>query len=721
MATLILTAVGTAIGGPIGGAIGAAIGHYADQNLLFAPKARHGPRLGDLAVQTSAYDTPIPKIFGTMRVAGTVIWSTDLIESRSTSGGGKGRPRTVTYSYSASFAVALSARPIRSVGRIWADGKLLRGSAGDFKAATGFRLYTGDEDQPADPLIVSALGAAQTPAFRGIAYVVFENLRLEDFGNRIPSLTFEIEADPAPVGLGAIAGELSGDEIEAGPTPVLGGYAALGDTVRSAIEALAGVIPLSLADRDERLHLSAEPPVPVAVAEAEECGRREIVRRAASALPAEVSLAYYDPARDFQTGLQRATVSGPVDTRSFDRRALPAALSADAAKAFAEYRLTALHAGRSTAKLRLGWSRAALRPGDSLLLEGESGLWRIRRLTVGPMDLDLELQRLSNESLPGTVTAGSGDSVHEPDLTHGPTLLRLVELPFADPRWAQPKLVVAAAGEGAGWRRAELLASFDGGASWQEAGTSAAPAMLGTTLSALGPAPGTLFDAASAVEVELANEAMWLENASDDALVNGANLALLGGELVQFGAAQWLGGRRFRLSRLLRGRRGSEWAAAGHIAGEDFLLLDTETLVPLDQGAELVGGEVRVSALGVGDEDAPATASLQVSGEALRPPSPVHLRAERRPSGDINVSWVRRSRLGWAWASESETPLSEETERYRLVIAGSGFERGIESAVSSFVYTAAEQSLDGAAVPMTISVVQIGTYAASRPATLIFT
>ncbi len=93
MATLVLTAVGSALGGPIGGAIGAALGRQAD-SLLFAPKARQGPRLKELEVQTSSYGTQIPAVLGTMRVAGTVIWATDLIERRTKSGGGKGRPST---------------------------------------------------------------------------------------------------------------------------------------------------------------------------------------------------------------------------------------------------------------------------------------------------------------------------------------------------------------------------------------------------------------------------------------------------------------------------------------------------------------------------------------------------------------------------------------------------------------------------------------------------
>jgi hypothetical protein len=98
MATLVLTAVGSAIGGPLGGAIGGAIGRQIDAE-IFAPPARQGSRLKELAVQTSSYGTQIPAILGVMRVAGTVIWSTDLIEERTKSGGGKGRPSTVNYSY----------------------------------------------------------------------------------------------------------------------------------------------------------------------------------------------------------------------------------------------------------------------------------------------------------------------------------------------------------------------------------------------------------------------------------------------------------------------------------------------------------------------------------------------------------------------------------------------------------------------------------------------
>src|SRR6476469_381899 len=126
MATLLLTAVGTAIGGPIGGAIGALAGRSIDGAVMGGGK-REGPRLKELAVTTSSYGQPIARHHGRMRAAGTIIWATELSEHKDKSGGKKGQPSVTTYAYTTSFAVALSSRPIVGVGRVWADGNLLRG------------------------------------------------------------------------------------------------------------------------------------------------------------------------------------------------------------------------------------------------------------------------------------------------------------------------------------------------------------------------------------------------------------------------------------------------------------------------------------------------------------------------------------------------------------------------------------------------------------------
>ena len=92
------TFVGTLLGGPIGGALGAFAGRQIDSK-LFGPGAVQGPRVKDLTATTSSYGQPISRHFGQMRVPGTIIWSTELQETKEKRGGGKGKPKTTTYSY----------------------------------------------------------------------------------------------------------------------------------------------------------------------------------------------------------------------------------------------------------------------------------------------------------------------------------------------------------------------------------------------------------------------------------------------------------------------------------------------------------------------------------------------------------------------------------------------------------------------------------------------
>ncbi len=193
MASLALGAAGAFVGsffGPLGASIGWAVGSAIGSAL--SPQKVQGPRLSDLKLQTSSYGRMIPIAYGTIRVAGNVIWQTDLHEHATTSGG-KGGPEVTTYSYTASFAVALCAGPIVAVTRVWADGRLVYDiTPGAPVNSFPFTLYLGSETQTADPTMQSFLGAANVPGYRGTAYAVFNELALGDFGNRLPQLTFEV-------------------------------------------------------------------------------------------------------------------------------------------------------------------------------------------------------------------------------------------------------------------------------------------------------------------------------------------------------------------------------------------------------------------------------------------------------------------------------------------------------------------------------------------------
>ena len=150
-----------------------------------------GPRLESLHITGSTDGAPMPRAFGRVRLGGQVIWAARLKEHVSThSVGGKGGPKRRDYSYTLSFAVGLCEGVIDDIGRIWAGGRPLE------TRDLNMRLYKGTGDQQPDPLIAEIEGA-QAPSFRGTAYVVFEDMPVDDFGARLPQLSFEVFRRPA--------------------------------------------------------------------------------------------------------------------------------------------------------------------------------------------------------------------------------------------------------------------------------------------------------------------------------------------------------------------------------------------------------------------------------------------------------------------------------------------------------------------------------------------
>jgi hypothetical protein len=210
--TLVGYAVGSYFGGALGGQFGAAIGAYVG-GVIAAPD-QEGPRITDTTVQQSSYGTGIAKTYGTDRIAPTLIWAGPMVE-HSDSQSGKGGPTVTTFSYTRSFALLIGDGPIGGIRRIWADTKLvfdLRDVADDEAQLASallqsyFVLYLGTEDQMPDPTIESIEGAGNVEAYRGRAYIVFTDLPLADYGNRIPQFSVEVTPED-PVASDEIAYE----------------------------------------------------------------------------------------------------------------------------------------------------------------------------------------------------------------------------------------------------------------------------------------------------------------------------------------------------------------------------------------------------------------------------------------------------------------------------------------------------------------------------------
>lgn len=672
MATLVLTALGSALGGPVGGAVGALLGQQLDLAVIGPGPRREGPRLKELELQTSSYGSLIPAVFGVMRVAGTVIWASDLIEQRTASGGSKSRPGTTTYSYSANLAVAVSSVPIVRIGRIWADGNLLRGADGDLKVEAELRVHDGWDDGEVDPLMAASEGAALSPAHRGLAYVVFEGLQLADFGNRIPSLTFEVFERDGPVRVDELLSRASGGVITGAVDETVDGYALQGSDQRASIAPLIDSFPLTLRPENGRLRLdgwfgaadSMSGENIVANVDGKAIERPVRMRGAKDKAPIAFALRHYEPARDYQAGLQRYGLSSYAGHDiQFD---LPATLAAAKAQ-----RLAAL----------IGLQKLASGARSNATLAYSADIPKLASRHAGDGHKITEIEYLKgcmrvsrsgwimHQAVPD-LPVDAGRDVTAPDLAIGQTLLELVDLPaLSAPMPAQPRLGVIAGGTGQGWRRAALF--LQEGMSRIEIGRTAVPGNIATLLSPFAAHPSHLIDRTSRPVIRVAHQGMDFLPGDGDPLSASAPVAHVAGEFVKYGNCEQIGPTEFRLSELVRGCFGTEHKVAAHAVGTQIALMVEEETAVFDALGLAVDGAASIEAIGLGDA-APVNGNLDTVGLAVRPLPPVHLNIYRDGLQNLHLSWRRRSRLDNGWRDHVDLPLDEPQLTFDVQIAADG-------------------------------------------------
>jgi hypothetical protein len=291
--------------------------------------------------------------------------------------------------------------------------------------------------------------------------------------------------------------------------------------------------------------------------------------------------------------------------------------------------------------------------------------------------------------------------VTEPDKPIGRTQMVLFEAPPSSGTLSDSPVVHVAAATGGAWKPIPLELRLD---------AEALPivavrrqAIIGYAVSTLDPRSPMIVDELSSVTVKLVGQPALL-NADDEALMAGSNLAVVGEELIQFGRAEEIEPGTFRLSRLLRGRRGTEWAADGHQAGEPFCLVD-QGIQPVEAPASAVGATLTAIAHGIGDIAPLPEAQRLMTGEAMRPPSPCHLELWRE-SGGISAQWVRRSHRGWDWLDEVGVPDDPFAELYRVTIEGPQGQMSFEVTTPAFNCALADlPAVSGGTIRLTVAMV----------------
>jgi hypothetical protein len=399
---------------------------------------------------------------------------------------------------------------------------------------------------------------------------------------------------------------------------------------------------------------------------------------------------------DFQAGTQsaqRQTVKA-VDYATVN---LPIVLSDQEAKVVADVTLYNAWVGRVQFQFAVPPKYALLEPTDVITLtkDGAAYLMRITGTKLarsGMQDITAVAEDVSSYDFYNP--AGSAPPTIQPPPSVSATRLELMDLPaFPTDGVTDAYLRYGVVGLGADWTGAAVYRSDDGGANYTLLQSLSAQATIGAGLTILPNGNRYSWDN-STIDVLLTFGE--LQSVTEIAVLNGANACVIGDEIIQFQNAQLIGDNQYRLSRLLRGRLGTEWAMAGHVAGERFVLLTNAVARELvASSAWSISKKYKPVTIG-STLGAAAAQDFTYAARALKPYAPAQVVGSRDGSGNLTISWKRRTRIGGDWRDAVDIPLSEESERYEVeIFQGVTLKRTITGLTSpSASYTAGQQVTD---------------------------
>lgn len=748
--------------GVVGGVVGSFFGNWqlgfslgmTLGGLLFPPDAgeiENGK--SDIRIQTSSYGTAIPLVYGTDRMAGCIVWGSDPREVVQTTGGGKGKPKVKNYKYFVSLAIVVCEGPVYKINRIWANSQVIY----ENKTGTGYveaspvvqhgtgakwakylnpddvRIYLGTSSQPKDPVIEAAMGSSNTPAYRNRALVVLEDFPMAPFGNSIPNFEFEVQTSSGTVTLSAMLGDIC-DRCKIGaPQRDLSGLNAVivdGCTINSRTEAkniieaaqktyhfdmvevdglIQGMLCSSHNDEtpfdQEMLGAGIGSP---------KSSQYDLSRGQETDVPRQVNVTYKSEALDYQAFTQVATrTNGALDEP--ETLQLPFVLTEVAAKKVA---LTTVHLRdirRNAYMLHYPLRGLKYAPGDvvrpNLAGIGFTTLKIMENYldffgTIQSLAVEEDLRVYSQTADPTTIDyPESGvDDGGTPYIRIGDTGAVL------DVYSDYPTVLYAGAGGGTPWPGADVRVTGkirNAAGNWvsttAELAVKAAIGQVVAPLPAWDPA-NVLQDVDMYVELFTGS----LSSATLAELMEGANLAVWGDELVQWLTAADQGGGLWKLSGLLRGRRATEWAGPGHALDEQFFVVDDSTVRAFSAHTNEHG----VTRSHVMYEDnvnyanqTPESINLLMRSNSAKALAPVHISVTRDGGGDATIDWVRRDRKGHDWLDGFDVPMSEVALGFEVEVWDSAYstlKRTIVVSAETAAYSAADQTTDFGAPQSTV-------------------
>lgn len=392
-------------------------------------------------------------------------------------------------------------------------------------------------------------------------------------------------------------------------------------------------------------------------------------------LPYEVSVSYPSKEQDYAKAVQYARLPGAPGTKQKANVDLPVVLTPAEAQAISFRHLYLQWGERDKYVVNVSRKLAKYEPGDTLPMpfdaDGEIAM-RIERVDRGANGLiKMEVVPHLPDVVRYTTTFAGARSSSGAHSMAGvvPTTYEFIDSPLARDEDAEHEGFYCAMTGYWGWRGATAQRTPDGGMTWESVSQRINPTLYGQVYGTFdGGMSPYVIDRKTYIAVSVINGT--LESVTEAEMLNGANTAMIGSEMVRFMNAVLQSDGSYLLNGFMRGVRGTEWAIDSHVANERFVLLNAYA-PRAALSASAIGRPMTYRVVSTGEVvDNVVPFDFTGYGVGLKPYAPCHQKASRNTSGDIALTWVRRTRIGGIWRNSVEVPLSEAFERYEVDLLG---------------------------------------------------
>jgi hypothetical protein len=423
-----------------------------------------------------------------------------------------------------------------------------------------------------------------------------------------------------------------------------------------------------------------------------------IKRNQETDFPREVNVTYLSRDRKYQQGMERS-IRMTADSKNVFKTEFPLALDRGEAKQAAEILHQQLDIERVTYRFATSLKYLYLAPTD--VIEVDNNMMRIASMDIIGNMLQIEGPAEVDGTYTSNADTDTDDFTDDPPPWKGPTAYAFLDIPILRDADNDAGFYVAVHGYYSNWPGANVYYSPDGGATWATALVLSQAATMGYATDVLADGDPADWDTVNTVNISLGNDTMSLSSITALAVLNGANAAALGidgaWEIIQFQTATLEADGTYTLSNLLRGRKGTDWATGGHAVGDQFVLLDEDTLRRYVMSADQIGNSYQYKVATWGQNLTEVSAfSFTNNAVGLECYSVADVQGSRDGSNNLTITWKRRTRYGGEWRDNVGIKLGEDSESYSIDVYNNGsVVRTITAISETASYTAAQQTTDG--------------------------